>query len=61
MNALEKHINEIKRVKGAIDKSNSTYLKNDYSKYLMFLMKELKAYCNYRKLNFKDIIRKYKI
>lgn len=61
MNALEEHINEIKRFKGAIAKSNSTYLKNDYSKHLMFLMKELKIYCKYRGYNYKEILKIYDI
>ena len=56
MTPLEKHIDEIKRFKGAIAKSNSAYLKNDYSKHLSVLMRELKTYCNYRKLNIKDTI-----
>lgn len=49
MNAEQKHIAEIKRVKAAIEKTNSPMLKNDYMKYLYTLKRELKEYRRFRK------------
>lgn len=44
MNAEEKQIAEIKRVKEAIKKTQSPYLKRDYQKYLRRLEDDLKEY-----------------
>lgn len=61
MNALERHIDEIKKYKKAIDKTDSIYLKNDYYKKIDRMFKELKEYCKYRGYNFNEIIIKYKL
>lgn len=61
MQAVERQINEIKRLKAAIEKSNSVYLKNDYSKGIHRLKRELKQYCYFRGYNYKAILHKYKI
>lgn len=48
---------EIERLKRAIYKTNSEHLIKDYSKQTVKLIKELKTYCRYKKLNFKDIMK----
>lgn len=44
----EKHIKEMNRVKEAIQKTDSLYLKNDYTLYYLRLKKELNLYDNYK-------------
>jgi hypothetical protein len=61
MNAIERHIEEIIRYKQAIERTKSVYLKNDYSKCVRSLKKELKEYCSYRGYNYKEIVKAYKI
>ena len=52
-----KVVAEIERLKGAIEKTKSAHLKNDYSKGIRNLTAELKEYCGYKKLNFNEIIK----
>lgn len=61
MKALQRHIEEIMRYKQAIEKTNSAYLKNDYSKCIYEMKRELKEYCGYRGYNYKEIIKNYKL
>lgn len=58
MKAVERHIEEIKRYQIAINKTDSAYLKNDYSKKINRMIKELREYCHYRNYNFKSILRR---
>lgn len=51
-----KVVDEIKRMKAAIDNTNSAYLKNDYAKGIRRLQNELREYCGYRGYCFKEII-----
>jgi hypothetical protein len=44
----EKHIAEMERLKNAIDKTESEYLKRDYKKALKRMSAELKEYDRYR-------------
>lgn len=44
----EKHINEMNRLKMAIEKSNSEYLKRDYTKAYNRMKLELKEYDSYK-------------
>lgn len=57
MKQAQKVVEEINRMKGAIEKTNSAHLKNDYSKGIRTLTAELKEYCGYRKLDFNKIMR----
>ena len=52
-----KVVAEIERLKGAIYKTNSEHLIRDYSKQTVKLIKELKEYCRYKKLNYNDVMR----
>lgn len=52
-----KVVAEIERLKGAIEKTKSARLKNDYSKGIRNLTAELKEYCGYKKLNFNEVMR----
>lgn len=61
MNALERHIEEIKSYQEAIDRTDSVYLKNDYYKKINKMFNELKEYCLYRQYDFKEILRKYRL
>lgn len=61
MNALERHIEELKSYQQAINKTDSIYLKNDYYKKIDRMFKELKEYCKYRKYDFKEVLIKYKL
>lgn len=58
MKAIERHINEIKRYQEAIEKTDSNYLKNDYSKKISRMIKELREYCYYRDYDFTDVLRR---
>ena len=44
----EKHVAEMKRLKTAIAKAKSEYLKRDYSKALKRMERELKEYDRYK-------------
>lgn len=57
MKAVNKQLEEIKRVKEALEKSQSPKFKNDYGKYLKRLKKELKAYCFCKGYNYQEIIK----
>lgn len=61
MNALERHINEMRVCKKAMLKTDSMYLKNDFSKKFHRMNKELKEYCYYRGFDYKDILKKFNI
>lgn len=56
MKAVVRQLEEIKRVKEAIKKTDSPYLKQDYQKHLRRLENELREYCYYRGFNYKEII-----
>ena len=56
MQAIERHIAEMKRLKTAFNKTKSTYLKNDYAKAIRRMQEELREYCDYRGLNYKEVI-----
>ena len=58
MKAIERHIEEIRQYKTAREKTDSRYLKNDYSKKINHMMKELREYCHYRNYNYKAILRR---
>ena len=45
----EKHVAEMKRLKTAIAKTKSEYLKRDYSKALKRMERELKEYDRYKR------------
>lgn len=47
----EKHVAEIERLKTAIDKTNSEYLKRDYSKALVRMRNELLEYDRYMRIS----------
>ena len=57
MKQAQKVVAEIKRMKEAKERSKSAHLKNDYSKGIWNLTAELKEYCGYKKLNFKEIMK----
>lgn len=50
-------IEEINRKRKAVQETKSQYLKNDYSKRIRADMFELKDYCKYRGLKFKELTR----
>lgn len=52
-----KVVAEIERLKGAVEKTKSAHLKNDYSKGIRKLTAELKEYCGYKKLDFKKVMK----
>lgn len=61
MKAVERQVSNIIRLQTAIRKTNSYYLKNDYSKAIHRLKRELKEYCGLRMYDYKAILRKYEI
>lgn len=61
MKAVERHIEEIKKYQKAIDRTDSIYLKLDYSKKINRMIKELREYCHYRNYNFKAILRRLNV
>lgn len=58
MKAVERQLDEIRKYQKAMNKTNSCYLKNDYSKCISRLINELREYCKYRNYDFKEIIRR---
>lgn len=56
MRAARKQVEEINRLKMAVEKTKSAHLKNDYAKNIKRLTAELREYCAYRKYDFKKVI-----
>jgi len=56
MQAIERHIAEMKRLKTAFNKTKSIYLKNDYAKAIRHMQEELREYCDHRGLSYKEVI-----
>lgn len=56
MKAAMRQVEEINRLKAAIKKTDSKYLKRDYKKSLCKIHAELKIYCSYRGLDYNKII-----
>lgn len=56
MKAARKQVEEINRLKTAIEKTKSAHLKNDYSKNVRRLTAELREYCGYRGYSFRKVI-----
>lgn len=57
---MEQLINEIKEYQMKIAKATG-YTRIDYDKYIRRLLRELKEYCYYKKLNFKEICEEHQI
>lgn len=57
MKAVNKQVEEIKRLYGAINKTSSKHLKNDYTKNIKALKRDLKEYCSYKGYNYKEILK----
>ena len=51
-------VDEINRKKRAMRKTKSEYLILDYAKSISSDIRELKIYCKYKRLSFKDLQRK---
>lgn len=58
MTPIDRHIQEIMRLKKVINETKSTYLKNDYSKRISQMIKELREYCDYRGYDFTNILKR---
>lgn len=56
MKAVQKQIDEIKRMQEALAKTDSKRLKADYSKRIARLKADLKEYCGYRGVDYREII-----
>ena len=56
MQAIERHIAEMKRLRIAFSNTKSGYLKNDYAKAIRRMQGELREYCDHRCLNYKEVI-----
>lgn len=56
MRAAREQVEEIKRLKAAVEKTKSEHLKNDYSKNIKTRTSELREYCAYRNYNYKKLI-----
>lgn len=57
MNAVKRQIEEINRLKGAIEATKSAHLKADYERGIKRLTKELREYCSYRNYDFYKIMK----
>lgn len=57
MKAAKRQVEEINRVKTAIEKTESAHLKNDYAKNINRLTAELREYCGYRGYDFRRVIK----
>lgn len=56
MNAALRQVDEIKRQKAALLKTESKYLRRDYSKSIKRLESELREYCAFRGIDYKAIM-----
>ena len=56
MKAAMRQVEEIDRLKEAIRKTKSNYLKNDYAKNMRTLKRELKEYCRYRGIDYQRVL-----
>ena len=56
MQAIERHIAEMKKLKDAFNQTKSVRLKNEYAQIIRQMQAELREYCNYRSLNYKEVI-----
>ena len=48
---------EIKELEAAIKKTDSPYLKRDYRKKINSLKNDLKDYCYFKKLDYKEVMK----
>ena len=56
MQAIERHIAEMKKLKDAFNQTKSARLKNEYAQIIRQMQAELREYCNYRGLSYKEVI-----
>ena len=56
MRAAMRQVEEINRLKEAVEKTKSAHLKNDYAKNIKRLTAELREYCGYRKYDFRKVM-----
>lgn len=59
MKAVMRQVEEINRLLTALKKTDSKYLKHDYTKAIKLKTKELKEYCFYKGYDYKEISRRY--
>lgn len=59
MKAVNKQLEEIKRLEQAIEKTKSKHLKNDYQKAIARKKRELKEYCFINGYSYSKIIKSY--
>lgn len=52
-------VDEIKRLQAAMKRSKSMQLKNDYRKKINRHIKDLKIYCNYKNIDFKEVEKRW--
>ena len=55
MKQVLKEVEDIKRMREAISKTKSDYLINDYKKAISRKIRDLKEYCTYKGLNYKEL------
>lgn len=55
MKAIRRELDEIERLKCAIEKTNSEHLRRDYQKAIKRKTKEIKEYCRYRGIDYENI------
>lgn len=60
MKAAIKEMEEIKKVREAINRTDSFCRRQDLYKNYKQRVKDLKEYCAYRRINFKELWEKYK-
>lgn len=53
--ARKRHLEEMKRLKAAINKTESPFLKRDYTKAYKRMQKELRTYDRLQSLQFKGV------
>ena len=56
MQAIEKHIAEMKKLRDAFNQTKSARLKNEYAQIIRHMQEELREYCDHRGLNYKEVI-----
>ena len=57
MRAIVEHLKEIEKYQTIVNNSTNPYVINDYSKAIHRLKKELKTYCRYRGLDYKQVLK----
>lgn len=59
MNAAKQHLEYIREYQKIVDRTDNPHIRNDYTKAIKRLEKELKTYCMLRGFDYKEVLKKF--